>query len=491
MYRAFLLIACVCALAPDYRSTDKTALKDALAIEQAVQEVINQAEPSIACIIVSRSDVYQRVFQQPAPPSPGQLGSFDPGGTFQREESKRYDLADPSHVPEAYGSGVVIDNEAPLILTNYHVVRDATKIYVRLSGNKGSYADIHAADPRSDLAVLRLLEAKKLRPLQKLTFGDADSVRKGTFVVSLANLFAAGFRDGSPSASWGIVSNLRRRAAGNAEEEKYKIELHVHPILLQTDARLNLGCSGGALLNLKGELIGLTTARAAINGSEGAGGFAIPLDKNIQRIIALLQQGREVEYGFLGVGPERGIPRTEGLRRGDGFHVGDVTLGSPAYRAGVQPGDLVLSVNGVRVHDFEDLVLAVGTMMAGSKVDLELENHSRRRVPVTLAKFYVPGTIIASKRPHPVRGFRVDYTSVVAMKLNLEGHQAIIHPGVYVSELSTGSAAAKLKVGDIITQVKDIAVNTPDEFYREVHKVGPREPLWLNLLNSTEPVRID
>jgi serine protease Do len=490
MYRvclAILLIACARSLASDTRSADKTALKNALALEEAVQDVIRQAEPSIACVIVSRSDAYQKVFQEPPPRSPGQLGSFDLRGTFlhgedyQREEIKRYDLANSDNVPEAYGSGVVIDNEALLVLTNYHVIRDATKLYVRLPGNKGSYADIHAADSRSDLAVLRLLEDKKVRPLQKLTFGDGGNVRKGTFVVSLANLFAAGFRDGSASASCGIISNLRRRAAGNAAEEEHKVELHVHPILLQTDARLNFGCSGGALLNLRGELIGLTTARAAINGSETAGGFAIPLDRNIQRIIARLQQGREVEYGFLGVGPGSGLPR------GQGFRVGRVSPGSPAYNAGLHRDDCILSVNGVRVHNFDDLVLTVGTLMAGSKVDLEIENRARRHVTATLAKFYVPGTIIASKRPLLTRGFRVDYTSVLAMKLS-----SVVHPGVYVSELSTGSpATAKLKVGDVITHVKDIPVHTPEEFYREVEKIRPQEPLWLTLLNSTEPVRID
>src|SRR5690242_17469630 len=138
MYRAclaFLVIVAVCSSASDVRSADKTVLKDALALEAALQEVIQQAEPSIACVIVSRSDAYQKVFQEPAPRSPGQLGGFHLRGTLLRgedyqDESKRYDLSHPDHVPEAYGSGVVIDNEALLILTNYHVVRDATKIYV-------------------------------------------------------------------------------------------------------------------------------------------------------------------------------------------------------------------------------------------------------------------------------------------------------------------------------------------------------------------------
>src|SRR5437763_7203299 len=163
----------------------------------------------------------------------------------------------------------------------------------------------------------------------------------------MANPFAAGCRDGIPSASWGIVSNLQRRVAGDAvEDDKQNVQLHVHPILLQTDARLDLGCSGGALLNLRGELIGLTTARAAINGSETAGGFAVPLDTNLRRVIDRLREGREVEYGFLGVGPDGNAPRP------DGFAIGNVTPGSPAQKAELSPGEVILSINGVRVHDF-------------------------------------------------------------------------------------------------------------------------------------------
>jgi S1-C subfamily serine protease len=317
-------------------------------------------------------------------------------------------------------------------------------------------------------------------------------VRKGQFVVSLSHPFAAGFRDGSPSASAGILSNLQRRAAGSPEEEStvQKIPLHLHPILLQTDARLHLGCSGGALLNLRGEMIGLTTARAALNGSETAGGFAIPLDANMRRIIERLREGREVEYGFLGVSPA-----DTNTRRDDGVRISGITYGSPAQKAGLNPQEVIVSVNGIRVHDFEDLVLTVGTLMAGSKVDLEVRNHGSRTVSVTLAKLYVPGKTIASKKPPFVHGFRVDYTSVLTTKLPVANPRGIIHPGVCVSDIQKRtSAEAKLKRDDVITQVKVrddyVPVNTPMEFYREVEKLSSREPLWLTLLNGEE-VRID
>ncbi len=465
MYRTYLVfaLAALVGWTPELRADKPSALADALALEKAVQDAIQQAEPSIACILVSRSEAYRELFRdQPPPDKPGQLGAFNRSqllhrsrpfhraDDFQKEEAlrKKCDLADPDNVPEAYGSGVVIDDQELLILTNYHVIRDATKIYVRLPGKQGSYADIHAADPRSDLAVLRLLD-KNVRPIHKLKMGDGSSVRKGQFVIALANPFAAGFRDGSPSASWGIVSNLQRRAAADSEDDRQNTPLHVHPVLLQTDARLNLGCSGGALLNLQGELIGLTTSRAAINGSETAGGFAIPVDVNVRRIIARLREGREVEYGFLGVGP------ATGARTGDGFRIGAVTPGSPAEKALLSPGESILAVNGTRVHDFEDLVLMIGTLMAGSEVHLkvQVDHEHAREVSVKLAKFYVPGKSIATNRPPMTRGIRVDYASVLLLRPPSQGQR--IPEGVVVSELQTGSAAAaKLRVDDVITHVK-------------------------------------
>src|SRR5262249_40067309 len=108
-------------------------------------------------------------------------------------------------------------------------------------------------------------------PVRPLPLGEGEKVRKGQFVLSLANPFAAGFRDGSPSASWGIISNLRRRAPTQQKEEDRTKTLHHYGTLLQTDARLHLGCSGGALIDLKGQLLGLTTALAALSGGQTPG----------------------------------------------------------------------------------------------------------------------------------------------------------------------------------------------------------------------------
>jgi S1-C subfamily serine protease len=518
MYRPCLVLSLAilaAALPHAVRGDDRPVAREVQAIDEALPEIIKEAEPSVACILVSRSDAYSKLFHDTPPAdSPGKLGAFDPGKQEppvprQRlrpfapvddvrrtgDTNKKYDLADPNAVPEAFGSGVVIDGQQLLILTNYHVVRDATKIYVRLPGEqgkvKGSYADIHAADPRSDLAVLRLLN-ENLKPLKPIKLGDASSVRKGQLVFSLANPWAAGFRDGSPSASWGILSNIHLPAGSSPLEEGqvHLRPLHAYHLLLQTDVKLNLGCSGGALLNLRGEMIGLTTARAAVTGSETAGGFALPLDKTTKRIIDRLRAGEEVEYGFLGITPERNSGTDDGIL----IAPREPPLpGSPAQKAGLQAGEVIQSINGIRLHNADDLYLTVATLLAGSEARLAVKGRSQL-VTVTLAKSYLPGKIIAARRPGPVRGFRVDYTSVLAIKQESLGRQRWgvrreVQPGVYVCEIQPGSKAASLlRENDVISQVKVhgtwVLVNTPAEFYREAAKVSPNDPLELALATS-------
>jgi S1-C subfamily serine protease len=457
-----------------------------------MQRTIAEVEPSIACILVSRSDAYQRFGLGPSADHPGRLGGYDPDAVERhplaralsederKDLARRLDLADPSNRPESYGSGVVVD-EKGLILTNYHVVRDATRVFVRLPGGKSSYADVYAADPRSDLAVLRLLNQNLA--LKAIKLGDGGKAERGQFVLSLANPFAAGFRDGQPSASWGILSNIRRRAPGHLQAEADLTKtLHHYGTLLQTDARLHLGCSGGALVNLRGEMIGLTTALAAIPGGETPGGFAVPLDAGMRRIIQVLKRGQEVEYGFLGVRFEQGAASPAGVP------LAYVYPGSPADRAGLRARDAILAVNGVPVTDTDDLFLALGVQLAGAHVRLEVlpqGRGKRTQMNVALAKFFVPGKKIATEvgsRPY-FRGLRVDYTSLLVQQPSPLPLQRIPN-GVLVSEVQPNSPAATvlLKQGDIITHVSGRVVNTPAAFYQVVN--GASGPVELTLASS-------
>jgi S1-C subfamily serine protease len=474
---------------------ERDPLVDVLEVQRAVEKAIERAEPSIACILVSRSDAY-REFGSPPSGIPGKLGRFNgnaallsiPAHDPRQQQIRNLDLSSPDTVPEAYGSGVVLDDSG-LILTQAHVVRRATKIYVRLPGRRGSWADIHASDPRSDLAVLRLLE--RVPDLRPLKIGDGSKLRKGSFVLSLSNPFAAGFRDGSPSASWGIVSNLRRRSSGQTSEmDRNRGTLHQYGTLIQTDTRLNVGCSGGALLNLQGELVGLTTSLAGITGGETPGGFAVPIDAGLQRIIDVLRQGEEVEYGFLGVYLQPDVRNSHGVQL---YNVAD---GSPARRAkpsGLSRGDYILAINGQPVHENDDLFLLVGMQLAGSTVRIEVAqtpDGPRRTCSVKLAKYLVSGPIIASHQPNPRAGLRVDYTSILSQR----DRGAIPEFGVAIREVipSTPADQARLRPDTVITRVNNNHVSTPAEFYREMDLArGPVELTYLNPEGQEERVTLE
>jgi S1-C subfamily serine protease len=472
---------------------DDTDLQKTQALQKVLHKIITQVEPSVACIVVSRSDAYHTLGLGPDKDHPGQLGDFDPeilktkpGLAAPKDRipwQKKLDLADPGHVPQAFGSGVVIDSTG-LVLTNYHVVQDATKLYVRLPGGKASYADVHAADPRSDLAVLRLLNTKLL-PLEPVRLGDADKMERGHFVLSIANVFAAGFRDGQPSASWGILSNVRRRAAANPRDEDQTKPLHYYGTLLQTDARLHLGCSGGALVNLQGEMIGLTTALAAIQGGETPGGFAIPINAGLARIIEVLKRGEEVEYGFLGVTFDERVPDGS-----PGVTVASAYPGSPAFiEAKLRGKEIIVAINGTPLQQSDDLLVSLGTQLAGSKVRLQIRRGKELyAAEVKLAKLYVPGKKIASslgKRPYS-RGLRVDYTSLLVQK---PPRLSSMPPGVLVSEVKPNSSAdrAFFKPGDIITHVNGRPVNTPEAFYAATEGVNDALELTLYNYSPQEP----
>jgi len=441
-------------------------------LQKHLHELIDAAEPSIACVLVSKSDHYADFGQGPSAARDGRLGEFRPllltrGNPARRELVKRLDLSLPETVPDKYGSGVVIEEENGLVLTTFHVIEGATKIYVRLPGaGRGSYADIQAGDPRADLAVLRMI-----RPpvdLKAIPIGDGGKVRKGDWIVSLANPFAAGFRDGSPSAAWGIISNLRRRQPPAVTEEVQRLKpLSQYGTLLQTDVPINLGCSGGAVLDMDGKLVGLTTALAAIEGGEAPGGFAVPMDANTRKMIDVLKRGDEIEYGLLGI-----TVNPEERGEGRGVTIQDATAGMPAARAGLLSRDVVVEINGHPIREQDDLFLNISAALAGSEVTIKVLRNGRPfefkpRLVKAPPSSWVP---IAPNR-RKVHGLRVDYAST-------QGAGAIPADAVVVKELEPGSPAArKLREGMFIVAVNDQPVPTPAKFYE--------------LANGKDPVTLD
>jgi serine protease Do len=474
----FPLITLLCLSSP-VRAADPPELEQALLIERSVEKMIKAVKPSVACIYVSRSSVYAQYGGPGVNAEEGKLGGFDRDAAIRlmkgpnRERLRALvdlDLSHPDHVPASFGSGVVVDASG-LILTPGHVVQRATKIHVRFASGAGSYADIVALDPRSDLAVLRLLTPPP--DLKAVTMGKGEDVGQGHILIQMISTYTPGFQTGNPTASWGLVSELRRRLPDTAvETDTSRLTLHHFGTLLQTDARVQPGCSGGGLFNLRGELVALPTAHAAVPGVDSPGGFAIPLDANFRSIIEVLKRGEEVEYGFLGVEVNR-----DGLK-GQGVVLAGVARGSPADRAGLRADDCIVSIDGQPVQGKDDLFLFIGSKLAGSSVRIEARARFTapvRTVTAELAKFYVPTPGIVSNRPPALGGLRVDYTSILSQQAGGFQRRRYQPPeGVLVREVIRNSPAdhAELQINDVITHVQGKPVPTPAAYYAAMKQAG-------------------
>jgi len=371
--------------------------------------------------------------------------------------------SDPDFIPNEFATGVVVDRSG-LILTAYHVLAENSEYFVTCWDHRVHRAWIKAADPRSDLAVLAI-DRTDLAPI---SLGDAAKLRKGQIVISLGNPYAIA-RDGQASASWGIVSNLARKTAAipTPSDPTGKTTLHHFGTLIQTDAKLNLGTSGGPLLDLDGRMVGLTTALAAIDGYETAAGYAFPVDDAFRRILGTLKQGREVEYGFLGIRPFN-LSLEESVSGLHGTRVRHIVPGTPAARHGVMSGDVITSVNGKEIFDSDGLVLEVGRLPVEAVVQLGVLRDDRElNLGVTLAKFPVRGRKIVTSPSPDWRGMRIDYPTAVSGDLSVAGLDTrFFDAGVIVIDVQEGTPAweSGIRAGQVVTHVDGQAVRTPKQF---------------------------
>ena len=438
---------------------DVQGIEAAVAIEQALVQVIAAREHSVVSIGMFRTD-----------PDPLLRDGFHP---TQSPPS----LDD---IPDAFATGVVVDQRG-LILTCAHALKERTTTFVRFAGNPvWWHTRVRASDPYSDLAVLEIVNSKavieQVKP-QPMTLGDAGSLRKGQLVITLGNPYAIA-RDGEVSAGWGIVSNLRRKAApleGNMPLKNTRPTLHHLGTLIQTDAKLNLGTSGGALLNLKGEMVGLTTSMAALSGYEKSAGYAIAVDKTFLRVLKELKEGREVEYGFLGVGLDD-LPSYQRTAGETGVQIARVIAGGPS-EGRLDRDDVITHINGQPILTVTDVMLAVSQLAPDNPIRFRVLRTSdfepRPRVEtVHLTKKYIEGKRIVTRPRTAWRGIRVEYTAAFQPLYA----DARIEPGVTVTEILSDTAAAStgLEVGRRITHVDGVAVNSPVHFLRAVeNRKGP------------------
>lgn len=442
--------------------TPEDSLADPLtALQAALVDAIARAEPSVVAITKARSEDGRTlaVAGRTDVPPDAPVGVRFPVGMD--------DITSDDYLPMPgdFGSGVVIGAEGQ-ILTAFHVVQGAARIVVRPPGGRQFEAEILAADPRSDLAVLvprsAAINNEPMPELTPLPIGDADALRKGSFLVALGNPYHTA-RDGQASASWGILANTTRRITPPIDGGAEVRQMFRHqPTLLQLDAKLNLGMSGGAVVNLKGELVGITTNGGNVEGYDAQAGYAIPMDALGRQVVESLRDGREAQYGFLGVRID--------ARRGN--VVEGVEPGTPADAGGLLLGDEIVAVDGRPVSPEVGLTLGLSTAPVGQPVELSVLRAGRElKTTVLLSKYPVAGEVIATNRPEPWRGIRVDFTSALAGSTFTDAIlQSMARGYVGVVEVLDNSPArtAGLKRGQVITAVDGEIVRTPTDFARSV-----------------------
>jgi len=352
-----------------------------------------------------------------------------------------FDLPDklPPQERSSVGSGVIIDAKKGYILTNHHVIDEATDIAITLKDKRVFTAKVIGGDKDTDVALLQI-DAKDLTALP---MGDATQMRVGDYVVAVGNPFGLG-----QTVTSGIVSALGRSGLAIEGYEDF----------IQTDASINPGNSGGALVNLRGELIGINTAIIGPAGGNVGVGFAVPTTM-VKSVMAQLIEYGEVRRGQIGVQisdmtPE--LAKNLGINRTEGALIAAVVKGSPAETAGLKAGDVAVELDGKPLRSMQDLRVRIGMMTLGTSVNLGvIRDGSKKDFKITIGKPPTE-TVVAKAEDRPaLEG---------ATFSNTDPNDKV--KGVRVTNVERNSPAfqSNLRTGDIIISVNRKDVTSVDEF---------------------------
>ncbi len=328
------------------------------------------------------------------------------------------------------GSGVIIDAERGLILTNHHVIGEADEITVHLENGRDYEAEVVGSDEDSDIAVLEI----KAEGLSALALGDSDSLEVGDYVLAVGNPFGLGH-----TVTSGIVSAKGRSGLGIENYEDF----------IQTDAAINRGNSGGALVNLQGELIGINTAILGPGGGNAGIGFAIPT-RMVRAVMSQILEYGEVKRGLLGIlgqAVDADIARSFGLEEVRGAVVTLVQEDSGAKKAGLKEDDVIVEVDGRPIDDFQDLRNAVGLKRPGDEVQLTVIRDGRTRT--------LSATLGAYEELAEAQSIESDLGGARLGPIPSDHPLAGEVEGIMVEAVADGSAAlrAGLQRGDVVTHI--------------------------------------
>ena len=376
---------------------------------------------------------------------------------------------------QGLGSGVIVSPDG-YILTANHVVSGADEIMVGLGTELRKYkAKKVGTDPGTDVALLKIDE----KTLPAITFADSDKARAGDIVLAIGNPF--GLRQ---TVTMGIISAVGRGGIGIVDYENF----------IQTDAAINMGNSGGALVDTEGRLLGINTAIFSRSGGNQGIGFAIPANLARDVMQSLREKGRVVR-GYIGASVQTLTPElAEAMKlkgQPTGALVGEVTPKSPSEKGGMKTGDVIASVNGKKISDSREVRLMIGSMAPGTKVHIELNREGQSKiVNVELAEMPA-GEADQGAEPTPEEGAQpekatafggvavADITDDIRTALNLSKDVK----GAVIAEIDEDSPGAKagLHEGDVIQEVNKQPVRSPKDLVAISKKLKPNEKILIRV----------
>jgi len=382
------------------------------------------------------------------------------------------------------GSGVIIDKDG-FVLTNEHVIHGAKKVTVHTADGK-KFEDVHVVktDPKMDLAVLKIDADQEFPTVE---WGDAAKLKKGQLAIAFGN--PLGLSTGSDcTMTLGIISALNRTHVSHDGKGKVVKKLEN---LIQTDAAISMGNSGGPLTDIHGRIIGINTMIASLTGGSEGIGFAVPFDDRTKEIIGQLKAAHDVVYGTIGAEFRSLTPDLARLLKvepGKGVVVDKVADDGPAAKAGIAQADVVLSFGGEEISTPRALVEKIQKTKVGTEVTIRIARRGEeleKAVVVAKREFKKGGHKVLD--PRGWRGMRVEeLTEEKAKELGLEGKK-----GVRVSKIEVGSAAyeAGLRVGQVILEMQFKPVESVEAFERIARALPSKADVAVRTNNGVKLIK--